>query len=155
MLVWHNVDTPGKKTSGIIGIVKLCESKAGVNPRLLLLLGLNNMAEDKTDFIRLCIAGDIHTFYVSKEWRKLRNEVLKADKYECQYCKKRGKYTKATHVHHVKHLRKYPEYALVKALPDGTRQLISVCAECHETVCHPERMRKSESKEPVTEERWD
>ena len=40
---------------------------------------------------------------------------------------------------------------------DGNRQrnLISVCKDCHETVCHPERMRRCKSAPPLTRERWD
>jgi hypothetical protein len=34
------------------------------------------------------------------------------------------------------------------------RNLITVCRECHETVCHPEKTWTAERKEPVTEERW-
>ena len=95
-------------------------------------------------------------FYISKEWRRLRQDVLKADKYECQFCKVNGKYTKATTVHHVNHLDKHPELALEKYYTDNNgnvkRNLISVCKDCHETVCHPERLRHT--KEPLNEERW-
>ncbi len=95
-------------------------------------------------------------FYLSKEWRHLRQEVLSADKYECQHCKAKGKYTRATHVHHVNHLDKHPELALEKYYTDSSgntkRNLISVCKDCHETVCHPERL--THSKPPLNEERW-
>ena len=96
-------------------------------------------------------------FYLSSKWQRLRREVLKKYKYECQHCKARGKYTRATHVHHEFHRDKYPEYELMEyvALPDGTqkRNLVPVCKECHETVCHPERLRWNK-KAPLTEERW-
>lgn len=94
-------------------------------------------------------------FYHSKEWRRLRRDVLNADKYECQPCKAKGKYTKATHVHHVNHLDKHPELALEKYYSDASgqmRNLISVCKDCHETVCHPERLRHT--KKPLNKERW-
>lgn len=81
-------------------------------------------------------------FYESKEWRRLRKIVLKMDKYECQECKTVGRYTKATTVHHVNHLRNKPDMALNIFDELGNRNLISVCRECHETVCHPERMRE-------------
>ena len=42
-------------------------------------------------------------FYVSYDWKKKRREVLAMDKYECQVCKARGRYNRATMVHHVKH----------------------------------------------------
>lgn len=96
-------------------------------------------------------------FYLSKEWRRLRKVVLSKHKSECQYCKARGIYTKATHVHHDLHRDKYPEYELMEyvALPDGTKikNLIPCCKDCHETVAHPERLRWNK-KEQLTEERW-
>ena len=94
-------------------------------------------------------------FYHSKEWRQLRRDILTADKRECQLCKEKGKYTKATHVHHVNHLDKHPELALKKHYSDGIEQkrnLMSVCKDCHETVCHPERLRHT--KKPLNDERW-
>jgi len=33
------------------------------------------------------------------------------------------------------------------------KNLEPVCKDCHETVCHPERLRWNK-KEPLTEERW-
>ena len=81
-------------------------------------------------------------FYESKEWRRLRKIVLKMDKFECQECKTVGRYTKATTVHHVNHLRDKPDMALNIFDELGNRNLISVCKSCHETVCHPERMRE-------------
>ena len=95
-------------------------------------------------------------FYVSPEWRKLRKEILKKDKYECQVCKSKGKYTKANTVHHVKHLEDYPELGIEEYYQENGKQyrnLISVCKDCHENVCHPERLRWNK-KEPLTEERW-
>lgn len=86
-----------------------------------------------------------NSFYLSKEWQKVRLKVLASDKCECQCCKEHGRYRRATTVHHVKHLDKHPELALSKYYTDADRvihkNLISVCKECHETVCHPERLR--------------
>ena len=74
------------------------------------------------------------------------------DHNECQICKAKGRYSKATTVHHVKHLREHPELALT--IFDGkNRQLISVCDACHNRL-HPEKWVKHEHKEPLTEERW-
>ncbi len=98
----------------------------------------------------------LHEFYTSSEWLNTREDVLNKYKRECQDCKKKGKYTKATIVHHVKHLRKYPKLALSKTyIEDGKEhiQLKPVCRDCHEYVEHPERLRWNK-KEPLTEERW-
>ena len=90
---------------------------------------------------------------------KKRVEILAADRYECQICKARGRYKKAELVHHVRHLRDHPELALSDTYVDSDgqeqRQLISVCKDCHEAVCHPERMRKAEKEKFLQEERWD
>lgn len=92
-------------------------------------------------------------FYDSRAWRRVRREVLRMDHNECQYCKQRGHHTKADTVHHAYHLDEYPQYGLI-AFVDGKRNLISACRECHETVCHPERLRRTVEKEPVTQEMW-
>lgn len=91
-------------------------------------------------------------FYVSGDWRKLRKKVLAEHKSECQECKRRGRYTKATHVHHRFHLDKFPQYGLTEYV-GKEKNLEPVCKECHETVCHPERLRWNK-KEPLNEERW-
>lgn len=96
-------------------------------------------------------------FYDTKEWRAKRDEILDKDK-ECQLCKARGEYSPAVIVHHVRHLEDAPELALCDTYTDAhgveRRQLISVCRDCHENVCHPERL-KHNSSEPATAERWD
>lgn len=105
-------------------------------------------------------SGDPHLFYVSSRWLRKREEILRMDRYECQLCKQRGRYRKAELVHHVNHVKDRPDLALSDEFvgADGVRrrQLISVCRECHETVCHPERMKKSSRKSRfTTPERWD
>lgn len=109
------------------------------------------------DLKKLIREGNTHEFYVAPEWRRLRKEVLDEQKNECQEHKHRGGYHKANHVHHVNHLREHPELALSKWYMDkdgrAQQNLIAVCKECHETVCHPERLRKAK-KQPWPE-RWD
>ena len=94
-------------------------------------------------------------FYKTPAWRKLRAEILKQDKYECQLCKKRGYYRRANTVHHIKPIEKYPELALSKYYIDENgkkqRNLISVCRECHE---REHEYRQNEKPEPLTPERW-
>lgn len=124
-----------------------------------------NMGCDMSDtFLKwlthLIASGDPHLFYVSAKWLRKREEILRQDRYECQLCKRRGRYRKADLVHHVNHVKDRPDLALSDEFiaEDGEkrRQLISVCRECHETVCHPERMKKSGSiNKFTTPERWD
>ena len=99
--------------------------------------------------------NNIHAFYVSGEWIRLRADVLQEYKGECQHCKDKGYYTKANTVHHVQYVRKHPRLALSKTyIYEGKerRNLIPLCHNCHEEV-HGYRQKKE--KKPLTEERWD
>ena len=97
-------------------------------------------------------------FYWWPEWQRLRADVLQLDRFECQLCRARGRYSRATLVHHVKHLRDRPDLALSLFDPaTGERQLVSVCKRCHEAE-HPEALQRHrfEPREaPLTAERWD
>jgi 5-methylcytosine-specific restriction endonuclease McrA len=103
---------------------------------------------------KLLEANNIHTFYTSSEWLKLRADVLDEYKHECQHCKAKGFYTKANTVHHVQYVKKHPELALSKVYiyrGKEYRQLIPLCHNCHE-ITHGYRVAKKEN--PLTEERW-
>ena len=99
-------------------------------------------------------SNNIHAFYVSKEWIRLREEILAAHKSECQKCKAKGFYTKATHVHHVQYVRKHPRLALSKTYIYNGKELKNLIPLCHN--CHEEEhgYRQKEKKKPLTEERW-
>jgi len=104
-----------------------------------------------------CLIDDdnIHAFYVSKYWLRLRKEVLEEYKHECQQCKARGYYTRATHVHHVQHVTSHPRLALSKYYVfrgKTYRNLIPLCHRCHEEI-HNYRQKEKE-KGFWTEERW-
>lgn len=106
---------------------------------------------------KLIDSGTPEKFYSWKSWGKIRQEVLKLDKYECQNCKRHGKYRKGYIVHHVKHLRDRPELAMSIYDPEtGERQLETVCKECHEAE-HPESFKQYCPTEDtmITLERWD
>ena len=106
--------------------------------------------------VALLNTGRENVWYNSEPWRSTRETVLKADRYECQRCKERGRYSRAVLVHHVKHLKDRPDLALSIIDPaTGERQLVSVCKRCHEEL-HPEAQRQYRPKgKPVTAERWD
>lgn len=99
-------------------------------------------------------------FYDSGAWRHKRREVLKKLNWDCQICKQHGRQRRAVIVHHVYHLDEFPQWGLLEFVDDpvtGQRQrnLLPVCRECHETECHPERMRADAlPTEPITPERW-
>lgn len=88
------------------------------------------------EIIELIDSGNIVKFYQSREWRELREDVMRDYSYECQRCMERGRYTRATMVHHVQELRKRPELALSKTYVDlkgvEHQQLMPLCQACHE-----------------------
>ena len=63
-------------------------------------------------------------FYRSKEWKKVREYVMKRDKYLCVSCGK-----PAEEVHHKIHLTPKNIYDPKIAL--GADNLIAVCRDCH------------------------
>lgn len=96
----------------------------------------------------------LHDFYVSKYWIRKRKEVLAENKSECQDCKAKGYYTKATHVHHNQFVRRHPRLALSKTYVFKDKEYINLVCLCHD--CHEQRhgYRQGEKKEPLTLERW-
>lgn len=72
---------------------------------------------------------DRDKFYHSGDWRRVREQVLKRDNKECQWCKAEGRVTTAKtatlEIDHIKELQYYPELALE---PSNLRTL---CHDCH------------------------
>lgn len=115
------------------------------------------MSQARLERLRALIAeGQEHRFYLWGPWRRLRAEVLRMDRYECQLCRARGRYARAVLVHHVKHLQDRPDLALSIYDPDtGERQLVAVCADCHRRE-HPEALVIAPRRaETISAERWD
>ena len=112
------------------------------------------MTETQIKFVKDCIqTNDMHRFYTWSSWLNVRTKVLDIDKNECQDCKERGLYTKATTVHHVNHVRKYPELALeifYSKSGQQERNLVSLCHECHEK----RHGRLYDNISALTPERW-
>ena len=105
--------------------------------------------------------GEGWRFYSWRSWRGsesrpgVRDKVIKLDHSTCYYCG-RPLRPGAAIVHHVAHLEDAPELALSIYAPDGSRQLVTVCKDCHEAA-HPEAL-AAELRQPaesVTAERWD
>lgn len=112
------------------------------------------MTEQQITWVtELVTKGQSYWFYVSRAWKRVRLEVLKYFRYECQPCKRKGKYTKATVVHHNFYLEDYPQYALeAVVIIDGKehRNLEAYCRDCHEA----EHGYRHEPKQQLNEERW-
>ena len=116
------------------------------------------MLKSDIEFVKQCIRDDdIHKFYTSPKWRRLREEVLAMDHWECQDCKKRGIYKKATTVHHNQFVQKHPENALdIFYTFQGKqyRNLVSLCHDCHEERHGHRQGTKNAKKKYLTGERW-
>jgi len=102
-----------------------------------------------TQLTDLIVAGRIKLFYKRAAWKRKRREILRRDNYECQKCKRNGKYSRATCVHHKQHLDKRPDLALVDD------NLESLCDACHNEE-HPEKLKRVEvnRREQIAPERW-
>ena len=50
-------------------------------------------------------------FYKSARWKKIRERILRRDKYLCQISKRYGKLVQADTVHHIFPRDKFPEYS--------------------------------------------
>lgn len=106
------------------------------------------------DVFKLVSAGNVHAFYVTREWKDLRQQVLERDAYCCQRClgkyhenKERIKLTKAKYVHHIIPMKE----SYVLALEESN--LISLCYRCHEIV--EGRARAFHIAKPkLTDEKW-
>ena len=105
----------------------------------------------------LISAGKVEQFYLTEDWKELRQDVLDFFFNECQECLKKGIYTRADCVHHVNEVRKRPDLALSKHYIDGKgikqHNLVPLCNQCHNNVHDKlgEWMRKDKFS---NEERW-
>jgi 5-methylcytosine-specific restriction endonuclease McrA len=133
----------------------LKENACQIDGRFLLGKKEKLMQNIEIDYVKKCISdNDIHRFYIWKPWLHVRSKVLEMDRYECQDCKAKGKYTKANTVHHCNYVKKHPDLALeiwYTWRGETKRNLISLCHDCHE---ERHGYRKPEGKKPLTEERW-
>ena len=104
------------------------------------------------------ISGDAHAFYVTREWKDKRLEILERDNYICQRCIghwtepnkpiKKIKLSKAKYVHHIKPMKDYFELAL------NNDNLISLCFNCHEVIEERQGNKFKPIKKRLTDEKW-
>jgi 5-methylcytosine-specific restriction enzyme A len=101
---------------------------------------------DKKEIARwiqgLISQGKLHLFYISAVWRRTRERALKRQHYECQRCKVKGRYERATVAHHKQYLRRRPDLAL------DLDNLEALCDQCHYEEHH-----KKENKY-ANDEKW-
>ncbi len=110
-------------------------------------------------WIRQLIKEDrVEQFYLTDDWRELRQDVLDDFHNECQECLKQGKVTTdELCVHHVNEVRNRPELALSRFFVDAEGQtqpnLVPLCKVCHNIV--HEKLKKHIKKDKfINEERW-
>lgn len=107
---------------------------------------------------QLIKAGKEGLFYLTDDWRELREEVLEDFHNECQECLKEGKVTTdELCVHHVNELKERPDLALSRYYVDakGKQQynLVPLCKTCHNKV--HDKLGNWQRKDKFTnEERW-
>ncbi len=119
------------------------------------------MTITKADIERCKAAAktDVYQFYKWSKWLRLREEVLRMDKYECQKCKAMHRYSPAQTVHHVYEFRKYPKYGLSIYVENENgvkvRNLVSLCNRCHNAEHERFKNHSNMIKKVMNEERWD
>ena len=108
-----------------------------------------------TQIKNLILNGKLEKFYNDRYWRKLSKAIIKEHRYECEYCKKRGKVERAEVVHHVKHLKQFPALAYQRFYIDENgqrhKQLVPLCRACHE---YEHNRTVKAYKRFTNEERW-
>lgn len=118
-----------------------------------------NISKADIEHCKNAAKTDVYKFYKWNKWYRVREKVLKMDKYECQRCKKMHRYSPAQTVHHVYEFKKYPEYGLSVFVENENgvkvRNLISLCNTCHNLIHNRFNTHPDYTKKVVTEERWD
>ncbi len=115
------------------------------------------MIRNLEQYIRKLIAENkLYTFYKSKDWLNLRQQILNKNHNECYECLKRGKYKRAVTVHHVKEVKIRPDLALSEYYIDenGDKQvnLKPLCKQCHNA--EHSRFSPAEKRPQLNKERW-
>ena len=102
----------------------------------------------KDKLIRL-VKEDVSKFYNSTAWKRMREQILRRDNFECQHCKKKGKVTTQNlQVHHIKEVKQYPELGLEPS------NLITICARCHNLEHDKNGYGNCKKDDPITTEMW-
>lgn len=105
----------------------------------------------------LVASGDVHAFYVLKEWKEKRKQILERDHNKCQRCLgnfkcgepvKKIRLVDAKYVHHIIPLKENYDLALVDD------NLVSLCFDCHEIVEGRKDSIVKPKKKLLTEEKW-
>lgn len=109
---------------------------------------ITNVAKYIEDLIE---KDELWRFYKTPEWKKLKQQVLIDNHYECRICRNRGVITRydegqdgsrtlLSTVHHINEVRKRPDLALTRYYTDhegvSRENLIPICKNCHNDIHH-------------------
>lgn len=99
--------------------------------------------------LSLIARDELHSFYVSGEWKRLRRSALKKQKRRCWDCmhKSPARVTTGLNVHHVNPVRERPDLALSEYDEVGNVNLVCLCDSCHWERHHKRKVF-------INEERW-
>ena len=86
------------------------------------------------------MAKQRNAIYKTKQWAKVRKQVLELDHYECCRCnhsffmsEEPKRLTRANYVHHIYPAKMFPQY-IYQIYVNGHRNLVSLCFNCHEII---------------------
>ena len=99
--------------------------------------------------LSLIARGEIKRFYKSREWKRMRRDVLKNQKSRCWDCehKSPAENRRGRNVHHINPVRERPDLALSEYDEQGRINLVCLCDSCHWERHHNRR-------DVVIPERW-
>ena len=99
--------------------------------------------------LSLIARNELHSFYVSGEWKRLRRSVLKKQKRRCWDCMRKSpaRITTGLNVHHINPVRERPDLALSEYDEVGSINLVCLCDSCHWERHHKRKVF-------INEERW-
>lgn len=101
-------------------------------------------------------ADKLYKFYKTDEWKGLRADILAEQHNECELCRARGEYSRASVVHHVIEVKDRPDLALSRTYIDSQGrvcvQLMALCFDCHNKV--HKRFGNAPSRPQLNEERY-
>ena len=83
--------------------------------------------------LSLIAAGNLHAFYISREWRALAAAVRKEQRNRCWDCEHEipARVRRGVTVHHVHPVRERPDLALSRYDEAGRINLVCLCDSCH------------------------
>lgn len=153
MLIWYKAER--RKTRMALTTLPKIRERLADDAGRFCVENIRMTQKELNQWITNLIQEDkLYKFYKSKEWIKLRDEILSRSHYECAKCKEKGKISRAVTVHHVQYVKKHPELALSRTYTYNGEEYLNLLPLCHD--CHDEEHKrmKFKQKKQFNEERW-